>query len=492
MIQAYIDFARRWNITASSVICASTGVAAMQIRGCTLHSALAIQRNLNPSNPKPDHITAWSEIGLVIVDEFSMISADLYDLMDSRLRKLKDRSDTPFGGVNMIFSGDFYQLPPIGTKLIGFRAGISGHDYTTNASTMRARESWATVLTDVIELTQNMRQLDPVLAGILERLRINQPTAEDLTILNTRFTNNELCAQSNDHQPPPGTVAAVAVNQAREQALQLCITQMLLEQPNIENEEKAWRSRGILLVQARVKRAAKNAVNSKNQNNYIRSLPTKRLGAVGNLFCIIGAHYLVGNNTDVGKGVANGTLSILQDVILRSSANIRIININEAIQVHAVYADEVYAAIYRHEKPGWRERSIFNTLPLGCFPVIPRQHTIICTLGKHRTQRLGVKIEQLPCDLAMCLTGHKFQGQTNQQIILGSMGNRYRNGTDGWLYVVCARVTKLSGLYLTEKLNPDPKFYKPRYEVMAEMDRLRKLQEVTTLRLSMASINDTP
>jgi len=190
------------------VICASTGVAAMQIRGCTLHSALAIQRNLNPSNPKTEHIKAWAEIGLVIVDEFSMSSADLYDLMDSRMRKLKDRSDTPFGGVNMIFSGDFYQLPPIGTKLIGYHTGRTDQDYVTNTSTMRARESWATVLTDVIELTQNMRQLDDIWAGVLERLRINQPTAQDLGILNTRFTNKEIYAESIAHRPPAGTVAA--------------------------------------------------------------------------------------------------------------------------------------------------------------------------------------------------------------------------------------------------------------------------------------------
>jgi len=92
----------------------------------------------------------------------------------------------------------------------------------------------------------------------------------------------------------------------------------------------------------------------------------------------------------------------------------------------------------------------------------------------------------------MCLTGHKFQGQTNHQIILGSMGNRYRNGTDGWLYVVCARVTKLSGLYLTEKLNPDPNFYKPRYDIIAEMNRLRTIQNNTIKRLNTASINETP
>jgi hypothetical protein len=52
-------------------------------------------------------IAAWSDIGVMCIDEFGMVKADLYDLIDIRLRKLKSRPDKPYGGVHMIYSGDF-------------------------------------------------------------------------------------------------------------------------------------------------------------------------------------------------------------------------------------------------------------------------------------------------------------------------------------------------------------------------------------------------
>lgn len=62
---------------------------------------------------------------------------------------------------------------------------------------------------------------------------------------------------------------------------------------------------------------------------------SKQLGCIGNLFCIISSSYMVGSNSDVGKGVANGTLCCLKDVILVSDSCIRIVNVY-GIEVHAV------------------------------------------------------------------------------------------------------------------------------------------------------------
>jgi hypothetical protein len=62
IIQAIVDFARRWHTIASHVICASSGVAAILIGGCTLHTALGIGISMNPSDPSNNHIEAWSEV----------------------------------------------------------------------------------------------------------------------------------------------------------------------------------------------------------------------------------------------------------------------------------------------------------------------------------------------------------------------------------------------------------------------------------------------
>ena len=93
VIQAFVDFARRWHSVASHVICASSGVAAILIGGCTLNTAIGIAINLNPPDPNNDHIQAWSEVGVMILDEFSMVNPALFALSDSRLRKMKTRLD---------------------------------------------------------------------------------------------------------------------------------------------------------------------------------------------------------------------------------------------------------------------------------------------------------------------------------------------------------------------------------------------------------------
>jgi hypothetical protein len=82
VIQAFVDFARRWHSTASVVVCASSGVAAVLIGGCTLHSAFGNSTRLVDSEPSSDQIIAWSAIGLLILDEFGMIQPALFTFLN--------------------------------------------------------------------------------------------------------------------------------------------------------------------------------------------------------------------------------------------------------------------------------------------------------------------------------------------------------------------------------------------------------------------------
>ena len=104
VIQAFVDFARRWHSSASIVITASSGIAAVLIGGCTLHCALGIQVNMDPIKPSQSQREAWSEVGILFLDEFSMVSQELFDLLNRRLKQLKDREDQDFGGVNLILT----------------------------------------------------------------------------------------------------------------------------------------------------------------------------------------------------------------------------------------------------------------------------------------------------------------------------------------------------------------------------------------------------
>ena len=117
----------------------------------------------------------------MFLDEFSMVKPALYSLTNSRLQKMKARLDKPFGGVHLVFTGDFYQLQPVGSFIFQTPTQFENDKDSNAKESMKGRHLWKTQLTDVIELTENHRQTsDPEWADALERWRINQPTREDI------------------------------------------------------------------------------------------------------------------------------------------------------------------------------------------------------------------------------------------------------------------------------------------------------------------------
>jgi hypothetical protein len=95
-----------------------TGIAAMNIGGQTIHSFFDFP--LKHIDPRAIHKSKkladlYSKVDTIIVDEVSMVRADMIDGMDKSL-KINRGSKLPFGGVQMIFVGDMFQLPPVLTK----------------------------------------------------------------------------------------------------------------------------------------------------------------------------------------------------------------------------------------------------------------------------------------------------------------------------------------------------------------------------------------
>jgi hypothetical protein len=72
---------------------------------------------------------------------------------------------------------------------------------------------------------------------------------------------------------------------------------------------------------------------------------------------------------------------------------------------------------------------------------------------------------------------------TLDNIVLGSMGDKHRYGSTGWLYVVLSRVRDISGLYTLAPLSTDLSKYKKRHDVLEEMDRLRAIENITLHRV---------
>ena len=105
-------------------VCALTGCAAvlLECKAKTIHSWTGIGlgngtiENIINKIAKNKFIKGrWTEINILIIDEVSMMSQKLFELLDT-IGKVIRRNQKPFGGIQIIFSGDFYQLPPVGTK----------------------------------------------------------------------------------------------------------------------------------------------------------------------------------------------------------------------------------------------------------------------------------------------------------------------------------------------------------------------------------------
>lgn len=106
-------------------VCALTGCAAILLEcgATTLHSFAGIGLANGPVNQVVERVVKnkyrkanWKNTELLIIDEVSMLSLKLFIILDLIAKRVKQKRDQPFGGMQIIFSGDFYQLPPVGNE----------------------------------------------------------------------------------------------------------------------------------------------------------------------------------------------------------------------------------------------------------------------------------------------------------------------------------------------------------------------------------------
>ncbi len=167
------------------VVLAPTGVAAVNIRGETIHSFFGFKPDITLQKVKKlknKRERIFRELDAVVIDEISMVRADLLDCVDYFMRlNGRDRS-VPFGGAQMIFIGDLYQLPPVVTAK---EKGIfSGH--YRSAYFFDARMFADGFRMEFIELEKIYRQKDEEFIALLNAVRNNSLTEEHLRRLNSR------------------------------------------------------------------------------------------------------------------------------------------------------------------------------------------------------------------------------------------------------------------------------------------------------------------
>lgn len=183
-----------------TMVVAPTGVAAIHARGATIHSTFGLPlKGFIPTNDPVDHNIVnnprslgrhlryrsekrklLTELELLIIDEISMVRADLLDAVDYALRYVR-RNSQPFGGVQILAIGDLFQLSPV----VQQEEWYALSPYYSKPYFFES-QAWKKLQAVTIELVKVYRQKNENFLSILNRIRIGDTTPEDIDQLNER------------------------------------------------------------------------------------------------------------------------------------------------------------------------------------------------------------------------------------------------------------------------------------------------------------------
>lgn len=385
---------RHWrqHTKRNHAVLAPTGVAAVNVGGQTIHSFFGFKPDITEAKVKrlkpPEDQLLYKKLETIVIDEISMVRADLLDCMDAFLRRFGPDKYRAFGGIQMIFIGDLYQLPPIvqaaDKELFGEYYGtpyfFSAYVITPPLQLMETSEQFNF---HIIELEKIYRQSDPVFIEILNAVRSNTATKTHWDTLNARFDKDFFI------NPADKTLHLVTTN-----AMAAAINESHLKL--LKGKEYFF--------------------EAETEGKFDpKAYPTEEA------LCLkIGAQVMLMNNDRQGRWV-NGTMGTVNRIEGGDSSS---------------------PALIWVELPSGEEVDILpNTWDMFEF----RFNT---DRGAIDTETVG-SFKQYPLRLAWAVTIHKAQGKTFDSVIL-DIGNG--TFAPGQLYVALSRCTSLSGLTLKKPL----------------------------------------
>jgi len=169
------------------IVLAPTGVSALNIHGVTIHSFFRFSPNITKEDvlrnaKKCKNIHIFKSIDSIIIDEVSMVRADMMDMVDIFLRAVL-KSKKAFGGIQMILIGDLYQLPPVTRREEQefFNVEYVSH-YFFNSHVIQDKH----LKLEFVELTKNYRQDESKFLALLNSIRNNTITPDEIIELNKR------------------------------------------------------------------------------------------------------------------------------------------------------------------------------------------------------------------------------------------------------------------------------------------------------------------
>ena len=410
---------------------AFTGCAAANIEGQTLHGTFGFSFNnqhfsLNDKIRDQKRIL-MKNLQLVIIDEISMVKADMLYMLDLRLQELKEKVGTPFGGVSVIVFGDLMQLAPCMGRYVFQEPANPEFQITHNLA--NRWELFSSVLLEINHRQGN----DKTYADLLNRLRIGEETDEDLELLSSRIRKeNEGDIQSTDVY-----IGCKRKDVAKKNMLYI-----------IRLKGKATK------IPARHHNAT--------QANF-KPRVSQKDGAVGTtsmqeeLILKIGAKLMIVHNIDTADMICNGQVGTLIEMVRTA---------NDVVDLLVIKLMDVKAGENNRKKyPNLAEQ----------YPdcVFIERVSIQYTLRK-KSGNVGstATVIQFPVRLAHAITAHKIQGQSLLYPIKAAM-DIDSVFEAGQAYVMLSRIQSIDQLFIVNKLNPSK--LKSSASALEELKRLEAI-----------------
>ena len=402
------------NTKKKHVILAPTGIAAINAGGQTLHSFFKLPfhpllpndsrynaRNIRKTlKYNSDLIKLLREVELIIVDEISMVRADIIDFIDKVLRIYCRNMREPFGGKQLLLVGDIFQLEPV-VKEDEWRLM---QPFYASAYFFSAKV-WQQMQIVSIELRKVYRQSDRDFIALLDRIRQNQATDDDLRAINARASTNGSADTYADSPASRDSVpASLPITLATRRDTVDYINDLKLRELN----------------------GAPSVFKGTVQGDF----PLTSLPAPMELEVKPGAQVIFTRN-DKEKRWVNGTVGI-------------VIAIDEEEGIIVVADEDAHE--YDVVREVWENmRYTFNEKE-----------------QKIEEELLGT-FRQFPLRLAWAITVHKSQGLTFRQVRIDFSGGGAFAG--GQTYVALSRCSSLQGITLTAPIRRSDIFVRP--EVVA-------------------------
>ena len=330
----------------------------------------------------------WKTTKRLIIDEISMMDPDILELLNN-VGKIIRKSPKPFGGIQVILVGDFFQLPPIG-KGKDIKYAFESH-------------SWNEIITHTIELTNNHRQADSIFQQILKEVRFANLSESSIAIFESKkIKGNTLPVFESTDLPIKPTILysrksdVVAMNTKELAKLKMpfhtfnTITVLANSEEELTNSEEFTNSvtKKLKLNQSEIK---KNEDKLDSLSNYSVELNLCK-----------GAQVMLLINLDISQSLVNGSRGIIKDFSEKGLPIVEFLNgITMEINYHT-----------------WELKN--NNI-------------------------LSISRKQIPLCIAYAITIHKSQGATLDYALVDLGKSLFE---DGQAYVALSRVRSLDGLFI--------------------------------------------